>query len=67
MEAMIKSTKGADNQVATWMPLEDKNTMVVNSLMPTLHKPINSVNCDRGRILCGADNEAVYIIKNFKY
>ncbi|KAJ8735233.1 hypothetical protein PYW07_006853 [Mythimna separata] len=66
MEAMTKSSKGQDNQV-TWMPLEDKKAMMVNSLIPTLHKPINSLHCDKGRILCGADNEAVYLIKNFKY
>ncbi|XP_061708288.1 nucleoporin Nup43 [Cydia pomonella] len=67
MEAMIRTTKGEDSQVATWMPLEDKNTMVVNSLMPTLHKAINTVHCDKGKIVCGADNEAVYLINNFKY
>ncbi|KAJ2940715.1 hypothetical protein O0L34_g14825 [Tuta absoluta] len=67
MESMTKSTKGPDNQLAIWMPLEDKNTMMVNSLMPTLHKAINTLHCDRGRILCGGDNEAVYLIKNFKY
>lgn len=65
MEAMTKS-KAVDGHL-TWMPLEDKNTMPVNSLMPTLHKAINTIHCDKGRILCGADNEAVYLIKNFKY
>lgn len=66
MEAMTKSARGPDNQLI-WMPLEDKNAMMVNSLMPTLHKAINTIHCDKGRILCGADNEAVYLIKNFKY
>ncbi|XP_034838355.1 nucleoporin Nup43 [Maniola hyperantus] len=47
--------------------LEDKTTMNVNSLMSGLHKAINTLHCDRGRILCGADNEAIYLIKNFKY
>lgn len=63
MEAMTKSTKTSEN----WMPLEDKNCMSVNSLMPPLHKSINTISCDKGRILCGADNEAIYLIKNFKY
>lgn len=67
MEAMTKSTKGPDNQMTTWMPLEDKNAMMVNSLMPTLHKAINTLHCDKGKIICGADNEAIYLIKNFKY
>lgn len=67
MESLTKSTKGPDNQLATWIPLEDKSTMMVNSLMPMLHKGINTLDCDRGRILCGADNEAVYLIKNYKY
>ncbi|CAH0694862.1 unnamed protein product [Spodoptera exigua] len=66
MEAMTKSSKGPDGQIM-WMPLQDKKSMMVNSLIPALHKPINSLHCDKGRILCGADNEAVYLIKNFKY
>ncbi|XP_063828258.1 nucleoporin Nup43 [Ostrinia nubilalis] len=67
MEAMTKSSKGPDNQVTNWMPLEDKNAMMVNSLMPTLHKAINTLHCDKGKVICGADNEAIYLIKNFKY
>ncbi|KAJ0182809.1 hypothetical protein K1T71_002178 [Dendrolimus kikuchii] len=67
MESMTKSSKAPDNQAIALMPLDDKNSMVVNSLMPTLHKAINTLHCDKGRILCGGDNEAIYLIKNFKY
>ncbi|XP_023945153.2 nucleoporin Nup43 [Bicyclus anynana] len=49
------------------VPLEDKTAMNVNTLMPVLHKAVNTLHCDRGRILCGADNEAVYLLKNYKY
>ncbi|XP_026731474.1 nucleoporin Nup43 [Trichoplusia ni] len=66
MEALTKSSKGQDNQV-TWMPLEDKKSMMVNSVIPPLSKAINTLHCDKGRILCGADNEAIYLVKNFKY
>ncbi|XP_050347162.1 nucleoporin Nup43 [Nymphalis io] len=61
METLTK--KGLDE----YAPLDDKTALNVTSLMPTLHKAINSLHCDRGRILCGADNEAIYLIKNFKY
>ncbi|KAL4713925.1 hypothetical protein ACJJTC_015579 [Scirpophaga incertulas] len=67
MQAMTKSTMGTEHQITTWMPLEDQNAMRVNSLMPVLHKPINTLHCNKGKILCGADNEAIYLIKNFKY
>ncbi|XP_013191968.2 nucleoporin Nup43 [Amyelois transitella] len=67
MEGITKSSKGPDNQVTTFMPLEEKNAMMVNSLMPALHKAVNTLHCDKDRILCGADNEAIYLIKNFKY
>lgn len=50
-----------------YMPVDDKTNMNVNSLMPTLHKAINTLHCDRGRTLCGADNEAIYLIKNLRY
>lgn len=66
MEMMTKITRTQDNQLAL-MPLGDKNAMNVHALMPSLHKPINSLHCDKDRILIGADNEAVYLIKNFKY
>ena len=61
METLTK--KGPED----FVPLEDKTAMNVNSLMPTLHKAINTLHCDKGRVLCGADNEAIYLIKNFKY
>lgn len=67
VESMTKSSQSSDNEIVTWMPLEDKSSMMVNSLIPPLHKSINTLHCDKGRILCGADNEAVYLIKNFKY
>ncbi|CAB3240128.1 unnamed protein product [Arctia plantaginis] len=67
MEAMTKSSKGPDSQLVTWMPLDDKSSMMVNSLISALHKSINTLHCDKGRILCGADNEAIYLVKNFKY
>lgn len=67
MDSIVRSSKGPDNQVVAWMPFEDKAAVNVNSLMPTLHKAINTLHCDKGRILCGADNEAIYLIKNFKY
>ncbi|GBP42809.1 Nucleoporin Nup43 [Eumeta japonica] len=68
MEMMIRTSKNKDNQsVTTWMQLEDKNKIVVNSLMPNLHKSINTLDIDRSRILCGADNEAVYILRNYAF
>lgn len=66
MDAMTKSSRAPDSQLAL-MPLDDKNAMNVNALMPSLHKSINTLHCDRDRILYGADNEAVYLIKNYKY
>lgn len=61
MESLTK--KSADS----YLPLDDKATLNVNSLMPSLHKAVNSIHCDKGRVLCGADNEAIYLIKNLKY
>lgn len=41
-----------------------KNKLEVLSLMPKLHKPVNSLDLDRNRVLCGCDNEAIYFINN---
>lgn len=43
---------------------DDKSSMEVASLLSTLHKPINSLDCNKNRVICGCDNEALYIIKN---
>ncbi|CAK1544378.1 unnamed protein product [Leptosia nina] len=61
MESLTK--KSAD----TYLPVDDKESMNVNTLISGLHKAINTVHCDKGRILCGADNEAVYLMNNYKY
>lgn len=39
-----------------------KNKLDVFTLMPKLHKPINSLDVNRNKVLCGCDNEAVYLI-----
>ncbi|GJQ68893.1 hypothetical protein Trydic_g6087 [Trypoxylus dichotomus] len=41
-----------------------KNKLEVYTLMPTLHKPINSLDLNRNRVLCGCDSEAIYLINN---
>lgn len=41
-----------------------KNTPELKSLMNKLHKPINSLDLDRDKVLCGCDNEAIYLIIN---
>ncbi|CAF4950108.1 unnamed protein product [Pieris macdunnoughi] len=61
MESLTK--KSGDSYV----PLDDKATMNVSSLIPTLHKAVNTIHCNKGRVLCAADNEAIYLIKNLKY
>ncbi|XP_018321857.1 nucleoporin Nup43 [Agrilus planipennis] len=41
-----------------------KNKLEVFNLMPKLHFPINSLDLSRDRVLCGCDNEAIYLISN---
>lgn len=41
-----------------------KNRMEVYALMPAISQPINSFDLNRTRLVCGCDNEAVYVIKN---
>lgn len=70
MMKQITSTTNAtasfnESTVNPWlMSDEDRDNLEVTSLMTDLHKPINSIDCNKNMILCGCDNEAVYIIKN---
>lgn len=41
-----------------------KHRMEVFSLMQPLHLPVNSLDVNQTRLVCGCDNEAVYVIKN---
>jgi hypothetical protein len=41
-----------------------KHRLEVFTLMPQLHMPINSLDVSRNRVVCGCDNEAVYVFKN---
>lgn len=41
-----------------------KHRLEVFTLMPQLHKPVNSLDVNMNRIVCGCDNEAVYVFKN---
>lgn len=41
-----------------------KNSLEVFALMPKLHKPINSLDINKNKILCGCDNEAIYLIND---
>ncbi|RZC32495.1 nucleoporin Nup43 [Asbolus verrucosus] len=46
-----------------WLASETiKNKLDVFTLMPKLHKPINSVDVNRNKVICGCDNEAMYLI-----
>ncbi|XP_045499127.1 nucleoporin Nup43 [Colias croceus] len=60
MELLTKKTPDS------YLPIDEKTTMNVNSII-TLRKSVNTIHCDKGRILCGCDNEALYLIKNFKF
>lgn len=43
---------------------EDRSNLEVSSLMADLHKSVNSLDCNKNRVICGCDNEAVYLINN---
>lgn len=41
-----------------------RNNLEVATIMPKLHKPINSLDVSANRLVCGCDNEAVYIVND---
>lgn len=46
-----------------WLASEAiKNKLDVFNLMPKLHKPVNCLDLNRNKVLCGCDNEAIYLI-----
>ncbi|CAH1175603.1 unnamed protein product [Phaedon cochleariae] len=58
-------TRGAGGNATpdVWLaPDNVKGKLDVFALMPTLHQPINSLDLNRNRVICGCDNEAIYLI-----
>lgn len=54
-----------DSDSNPWFSSENvKNKFEVYNLMPRLHKSINSLDLNRNRVVCGCDNEAIYLINN---
>lgn len=48
-----------------WMSKNVKNRITVYSLIQNLYLPINSLDVQQDSVVCGCDNEAIYLIKNF--
>lgn len=55
-------------EMSVWVTPENvKYKLEVFTLMPTLGKPINSLDLNRDKVLCGCDNEAVYLISGVNF
>lgn len=69
MSKQITNTVSAmslnESTINPWlMSDEAKSNLEVTSLMADLHKSINSLDCNKNKVICGCDNEAIYIINN---
>lgn len=54
-----------DVDINPWFsPDTAKSKFEVFMLMPKLHKPVNSLDVNGDKLLCGCDNEAVFLINN---
>lgn len=68
MDIINRSTRNPEAQaVMAWTPLEDKMNKIVNNLMPAIHQSVNTLHCDKDKIIAGADNEAVYLLNKVQY
>lgn len=45
-----------------WLSTQIKDKVEVQVVMPRCHKPLNSIDLNRDKLLCGGDNEAIYLI-----
>ncbi|KAK9872710.1 hypothetical protein WA026_018844 [Henosepilachna vigintioctopunctata] len=53
---------GKDKNMVWFASDAFKNKLEVFTLMDKLHKPINTFDVNQARVLCGCDNEAIYLI-----
>ncbi|XP_044761105.1 nucleoporin Nup43 [Coccinella septempunctata] len=62
---MMAPTEKDDSNV--WFASDGfKNKLEVYSLMDRLHKPINTFDVNQRKMICGCDNEAIYLINDIK-
>lgn len=60
----LKTTLPGDESDSFFLAQSTKTNLEVSAIMPKLHKPINSLDVNRNRLVCGCDNEAVYIVND---
>lgn len=58
----LKSFLPGDEPDSFFLTQNARNALEVSTIMPKLHKPVNSLDTNRNRLVCGCDNEAVYIV-----
>ncbi|XP_044740603.1 nucleoporin Nup43 [Chrysoperla carnea] len=63
---MLNMTQISDENI--WLNADlSKDKLEILSLMPNLNLPMNSLDVNRDKVLCGCDNEAIYVINNIEY
>lgn len=60
----LRATVPGDESDAFFLTQSTRNNLEVSTVMSKLHKPVNSLDVNRDRLVCGCDNEAVYIVNN---
>lgn len=61
----IKRNDDLDSNV--WLGSDNfKNKLEVYTLVNGLHKPVNSFHVSNNKVLCGCDNEAIYLLNDVK-
>ncbi|KAK0094826.1 hypothetical protein PV326_009889 [Microctonus aethiopoides] len=55
----------SDTTDSHWLATRGPNAKVdITQLCTPIHKPINSIDIDRTTLLCGCDNEAMYVVRD---
>ncbi|CAG9769548.1 unnamed protein product [Ceutorhynchus assimilis] len=64
-----KNKYGLEHEnINAWLAPDDiKAKLEVLNLMPTLKKPINTLDLSNNRVICGGDNEAIYLINGITF
>lgn len=61
----INALLGGDAEENPWCLSEgSKSKLETFWMIPRVHKPINCLDLDRNKALCGCDNEAIYLVND---
>ena len=55
------------DHISPWLSTDPSSQIDINQVLPANTMPVNSLDVDGDRLVCGTDGEAIYVASNIYY